>query len=150
MNTTDTWKPNFKTKFWLYEWMVMPFGLTNAFTTFMRLINYIFKEHLRKIVVIYLDDILVFSKTWEDHSLHVRTILDLLRTHKLHVKCRKSSFGQPSIQYLGFVVSFEGVIPDPIKFQSIAQCPVPHLAMDSRDLWVALIFIDGSLLTSLS
>jgi hypothetical protein len=63
MNSTDTWNTTFKTKFGIYEWMVMPFGLTNAPTTFMRLINDIFIAHLVKIVVIYLDDILVFIKT---------------------------------------------------------------------------------------
>jgi hypothetical protein len=63
MNATDTWMTNLKTKFGIYEWMVMPFGLTNAPATFMRLINDIFKAHLRKFVVIYLDDILVFSTT---------------------------------------------------------------------------------------
>jgi hypothetical protein len=112
MNATDTWKTTFKTKFGLYEWMVMPFRLTNSLTTFMRLINDIFRAHLGKIVVIYLDDILVFRKTLEDHLLHVHIVLDILRTHKLWVKHRKSYFGQPSIQYLGFVVFVEGVIPN--------------------------------------
>jgi hypothetical protein len=66
----QTWKTIFKTKFGLYEWMLMPFGFTNALATFKRVINDIFKANLGKIVVIYLDDTLVFSKTWEDHFLH--------------------------------------------------------------------------------
>ena len=67
INPDDVWKTTFKTKFSLYEWKAMPFGLTNAPTTFMRLINGIFRQHLGNIVVIYLDDILIFSKTWDDH-----------------------------------------------------------------------------------
>jgi hypothetical protein len=110
MNATDTWKTSFKTKFGLYEWMVIPFGLTNSPATFTRLINDIFRAHLGKIVVIYLDDILVFSKTYEDHFLHVCTVLDLLCTHKLQVQRRKYSFGKSSVQYLGFVVSLRVLV----------------------------------------
>ena len=78
MHATDTWKTNFKTKFGIFEWLVMLFGLTNALTTFMRLINDIFRPHLGKFVVIYLDDILVFSKSWAEHLQHVHNVLELL------------------------------------------------------------------------
>ena len=67
MSPDDVWKTTFKTKFGLYEWKVMHFGLNNALTTFMRLINDIFRKHLGRIVVIYLDGILIFSKTWDTH-----------------------------------------------------------------------------------
>jgi hypothetical protein len=77
---------HFQNKVWAFEWLVMPFGLTNAPTTFMRLINDIFRPHLGKFVVIYLDDILVFSKSWEEHLQHVCNVLELLRAHKLQVK----------------------------------------------------------------
>jgi hypothetical protein len=78
MKATDTWKTTFKTKFGLFEWLVMPFGLTNAPTTFMRLINDIFRPHLGKFVVIYLDDILVFNRSWVEHLQHVCNVLELL------------------------------------------------------------------------
>jgi hypothetical protein len=104
MNPDDVWKTTFKTKFGLFEWKVMPFDLTNAPTTFMRLINDIFREHLGQFVVIYLDEILIFSRTWDTHMQHVRQVLQILREHKLQVKAKKSYFGQTSISYLGFVV----------------------------------------------
>ncbi len=93
MNPEDIWKTTFKTKFGLFEWKVMPFGLTNAPTTFMRLINDIFRSELGKIVVIYLDDILIFNKTWELHMQHVWTIFQILRDHQLQVKEKKSYIG---------------------------------------------------------
>jgi hypothetical protein len=132
INATDTWKKTFKTKFGLYEWVVMPFGLINAPATFMRLINDIFRAQLGEIVVIYLDDILVFNKTWEDHLLHVCTVLDLLRTHKLQVERSKSSFGQPSVQFFGFIVSVEGVSLDPTKVQALAQWLAPHSVLELK------------------
>ena len=94
MNPYDVWKTTFKTKFGLYECKVMPFRLTNAPTTFMRLINDIFRDHLGRMVVTYLDDILIFSKTWDTHLQHVRHIFQLLREHNLQVKENKSYFGQ--------------------------------------------------------
>ena len=78
MNPDDVWKTTFKTKFDLYEWKFMPFGLTNALATFMRLINDIFRPHLGRMVVIYLDGILIFSHTWDAHMQHVRQILQIL------------------------------------------------------------------------
>jgi len=71
MHASDTWKTAFKTKFGIFEWLVMPFRLTNAPTTFMRFINDVFRAHLGKFVVIYLDDNLIFNKSWEDHLQRV-------------------------------------------------------------------------------
>lgn len=97
----------------------MPFGLTNAPATFMRLINDIFRSELGRIVVIYLDDILIFSKTWELHMQHVRTIFQILRDYQLQVKENKSYFGQSSVPYLGFLVNSEGIQPDPARIQAL-------------------------------
>ena len=87
----------------------MLFGLTNASTTFMMLLIDIFRPHLGHMVVIYLDDILIFNWTWDAHMQHVRQVLQILWDNKLQVKEKKSYFGQSTVPYLGFVVNSKGI-----------------------------------------
>jgi hypothetical protein len=94
MNPNDVCKTTFKTKLGLYEWKVMPFGLTNAPTMFMWIINDIFRKYLGRIVVIYLDEIIIFSNTWDTHMQHVCQVIQILRENKLQVKEKNSYFGQ--------------------------------------------------------
>ena len=140
MHAADTWKTTFKTKFGLFEWLVMPFGLTNASATFMQLINDIFRPHLGKFVVIYLDDILVFSNSWAEHLQHVRSVLELLRAHQLQVKEKKSYFGQTSVQYLGFILDTTGVRLDPSWVQALAQWPAPSNVHDLKSFMGGINF----------
>jgi hypothetical protein len=139
-NIVDAWKTFFKTKFGLYEWMVIPFGLTNILETFLHLINDILKEHLGKIVVIYLDDILVFRKMCYDHLFHLHMVLELLSQHKFHVKRCKSSFGQYSISYFGFLFSAKGVDLDPLKFQSFSQWFDPTSTLELKSFMGGINF----------
>jgi len=124
MHVHDTWKTAFKIKFSLFEWMVMPARLTNAPTTFMRVINYIFRPHLGNIVVIYLDDIQIFNKTWIEHMHRVGQVFQIIKERKLKVKENKSFFGQQSIQYLGFTIDQKRIHPNASHIQSLAQWPV--------------------------
>jgi hypothetical protein len=121
----DVPKTAFRTPLGLYEWKVLPFGLTNAPATFQAVMNDVFREHLGKSVLVYLDDILVFSKTPAEHETHLRQVLALLRKHQLYAKRKKCVFNQPEVSFLGHLVGAEGVRADLIKTSVIATWPEP-------------------------
>lgn len=121
----DEWKTAFRTRFGHFEYLVMPFGLCNAPATFQHFINNIFREYLDYFVIIYLDDILIFSTTLELHRTHVKTVLLTLRKHGLYAKAEKCEFEKKSIQFLGLIISTGGVAMDPQKVQAILDWPTP-------------------------
>nr|GFD06506.1 RNA-directed DNA polymerase homolog [Tanacetum cinerariifolium] len=111
----DISKTAFRARYGYYEFLVIPFGLTNAPDVFMDLMNRVFHEFLDKFVIVFIDDILVFSKSKEEHEDHLHTVLQILRQEKLYAKFSKSEFWLSSVAFLGHIVSAEGITMDPAK-----------------------------------
>jgi hypothetical protein len=128
----DIPKTAFKMRFGHYEFTVLPFGLTNAPGVFMSLMNRVFREYLDKFVQVFIDDILIYSRTTKEHDEHLRLVLQCLREHKLYGKLSKCSFYQSRIHYLGHVISGEGIAVDPSKVEAIMEWPAPTNVTEVR------------------
>ncbi|KAK1651826.1 hypothetical protein QYE76_069631 [Lolium multiflorum] len=121
----DESKTAFRTHNGHYEFLVMPFGLSCAPATFQAAMNTVFAHIIRKYVLVFVDDILVYSSTIQDHKKHLDTVLQLLEQNKLYVKRSKCSFAQQSLEYLGHIISADGVSTDPTKIEAVQHWPQP-------------------------
>ena len=114
---TDVWKTYFKTKERLFEWLFIPFNLTNAPATFMRYMDDLLQPFIGKLYIVYLDDILIFSRSWEEYVKKIQQVFDTLQQHQLYLSMDKCSFAMTNIKYLGYVIDSTGIHVDPEKVQ---------------------------------
>ncbi|GJS54103.1 putative reverse transcriptase domain-containing protein [Tanacetum coccineum] len=122
----------FQTRYGHYEFQVMPFGLTNAPAVFMDLMNRVCKPYLDKFVIVFIDDILIYSKNKEEHEEHLKIILHLLKEEKLYAKFSKCDFWLDSVQFLGHVIDSKGVHVDPAKIEAIKNWAAPSTPTEMR------------------
>ncbi|KAL0431629.1 UNVERIFIED_CONTAM: Transposon Tf2-12 polyprotein [Sesamum radiatum] len=128
----DIPKTAFRTRYGHYEFLVMPFGLTNAPAAFMALMNRTFQEYLDRFVIVFIDDILVYSKNREEHEQHLRIVLQILKEKELYAKLSKCEFWVNQVVFLGHVISGDGVMPDPSKVKAIMEWRVPKNVTEVR------------------
>ncbi|GJY45733.1 putative reverse transcriptase domain-containing protein [Tanacetum coccineum] len=128
----DIPKTAFRTRYGHYEFQVMPFGLPNAPAMFMDLMNRVCRPYLDKFVIVFIDDILVYSKTKEEHDSHLRLILELLKKEELYTKFSKCDFWLSKVQFLGHVIDSEGIHVDPAKIESIKDWESPKTLTEIR------------------
>ncbi|GJS65063.1 putative reverse transcriptase domain-containing protein [Tanacetum coccineum] len=128
----DIPKTAFRTRYGHFEFTVMPFGLTNAPAVFMDLMNRVCKPYLDKFVIVFIDDILIYSKSEEEHEAHLKTILDLLKEEKLYAKFSKCEFWLKEVQFLGHVVNRDGIHVDPSKVESVKNWKTPESPTEIR------------------
>ncbi|KAG9447555.1 hypothetical protein H6P81_013683 [Aristolochia fimbriata] len=128
----DVEKTAFRTHNGHYEFLVMPFGLSNAPSTFQAIMNDVFRPYLRRFVLVFFDDILIYSPSWESHLEHVKVVLQLLREHQLVAKQSKCLFGQTQVDYLGHIICQHGLAVDPSKISTIQQWPQPKNVREVR------------------
>ncbi|GJY17775.1 putative reverse transcriptase domain-containing protein [Tanacetum coccineum] len=125
----DIPKTAFRTRYGHYEFQVMPFGLTNAPTEFMDLVNLVCKLYVDKFVIVFINDILIYSKSKQEHKEHLKLILELLKKEELHAKFSKCEFWIPKVQFLGLVIDSQGIHMDPAKIDSIKDWKSPKTPM---------------------
>ena len=128
----DGHKTSFRMRYGHYEFLVMLFGLTNAPATSMDLMNYVFRSYVDRFVMVFIDDILVYSTDREDHNTHLRLVLETLRKEQLYVKMSKCEFRLREVSFLGHIVSEEGIRLDPSKIEVILEWKPPRNVTEVR------------------
>ncbi|KAJ9538993.1 hypothetical protein OSB04_031726 [Centaurea solstitialis] len=128
----DIAKTAFRTRYGHYEFLVMPFGLTNAPAVFMDLMNRVCRPYLDKFVIVFIEDILIYSQSKEDHEQHLRLVLELLKAEKLYAKFSKCEFWIREVHFLGHVVNEEGIHVDPAKIEAVKKWEAPKTPTEIR------------------
>ena len=128
----DIPKTAFRTRYGHYEFTVMPFGLTNAPAAFMDLMNRVFRPYIDKFVVVFIDDILVYSKNQQEHEEHLRVVLETLKEQKMYAKWKKCEFWMQSISFLGHIISGEGIEVDSEKVEAVVSGRLQRMSQRSR------------------
>ncbi|GJS70794.1 putative reverse transcriptase domain-containing protein [Tanacetum coccineum] len=128
----DIPKTAFRTRYGHYEFQVMPFGLTNAPAVFMDLMNRVYKPYLDKFVIVFIDDILIYSRNKEEHANHLRIILELLKKEKLYVKFSMCDFWIRIVQFLGHLIDSQGLHVDPAKIEVVKNWTSPTTPTEIR------------------
>ncbi|GJS53801.1 putative nucleotidyltransferase, ribonuclease H [Tanacetum coccineum] len=143
----DIPKTTFRTRYGHFEFTVMPFGLTNAPAVFMDLMNRVCRSYLDKFVIVFIDDILVYSKTREEHEVHLRLVLELLKKEKLYAKFSKCKFWLREVQFLRHVINGDGIHVDPSKIKSVENWEAPRTPSEVRSFlglaWYYCRFIEN-------
>ena len=129
---SDVPKTAFRTRYGHYEFLVMPFGLTNAPAAFIDLMNRVFSPYLDKFVIVFIDDMLVYSGSLEEHSENLRIVLQTLRERQLHAKLSKCQFWLDRVAFLGHVISVKGVSVDPKKIEAVVNWKPPKNVLEVR------------------
>jgi hypothetical protein len=129
---SDIPKTTFSTRYGLYEFIVMSFGLTNAPAYFMNLMNKVFMEYLDRFVVVFIDDILIYSKSESDHEEHLKLVLQKLRDNQLYAKFSKCEFWIDKVSFLGNIISNGGISVDPAKVEEIMAWSIPTTVTEVR------------------
>ena len=128
----NTFKTAFRTRYGHYEFTMVAFGMSNALVVFMYLMNGVFRDYLDKFVIVFLDYILVYSKSKEEHEQHLRMALRVLREHQLYAKLRKCMFYQEQIHNLGHIISEDGIVVDPENIEAIREWSAPKNVTEVR------------------
>jgi hypothetical protein len=130
MGPGQEWKTAFRCRYGLFEYTVMPFGLCNALGTFQHYMNDTFRDFLDQFLIVYLDDLLIYSETLEEHKRHVRMVLERLQKAELYLKLSKCEFHKEEVGFLGYIIGPNGVKMDPAKVSAITTWPTPKSVHD--------------------
>jgi len=128
----DVQKMTFRSRYGHYEYVVMSFGVTNALAIFMDYMNRIFRPYLDQFVVVFINDILIYSESRDVHAEHLRVVLGILREHKMYGKLSKCEFWLDGVQFFGYVISAQGIAVDPEKIETVVKWEGPQTVTEVR------------------